>query len=63
MNDFDNDNPYELSDEEGKRNAQGLVIILFYPRARRRRNHHRRICGDAGTQSDLPPIRRPVNRA
>ena len=30
MNDFDNDNLYELSDEEGKRNAQGLVTILLY---------------------------------
>ncbi len=30
MNDFDNDDLYELSDAEGKRNARGLVNILLY---------------------------------
>lgn len=30
MNDFDNDNLYELSDAEGKRNAQGLITALLY---------------------------------
>ena len=30
MNDFDNENLYELSDAEGKRNAQGLITALLY---------------------------------
>lgn len=30
MNDFDNDDLYELSAEEGKRNAQGLINSLLY---------------------------------
>lgn len=30
MNDFDNDNLYELSAAEGKRNAQGLITALLY---------------------------------
>lgn len=30
MNNFDNDNLYELTDLEGKRNAQGLINMLLY---------------------------------
>jgi len=30
MDDFDNENMYELSDQEGKRNAQGLISSLLY---------------------------------
>ncbi len=30
MNDFDNENMYELSDSEGKRNTRGIVTMLLY---------------------------------
>lgn len=30
MNDFDNDDLYQLTDSEGRRNMQGLVTALLY---------------------------------
>jgi hypothetical protein len=30
MNDFENENMYELSDSEGKRNTRGIVTMLLY---------------------------------